>query len=350
MELRARFGVPLVLIVHTSEPRYTRGFVYLNTLSCYGYGFIVRVRDLRWSLMTGGGARFGVRDLCGCITEEHTLGLVSLNQVQRFYETMHGNKFVSSVNLQHRSGYDRAMVFHYRELSRTRLPYTMLMYLDVRVWDIMGWSVFWFALVFCLNVKIEMVRFVSLCVQCGVYESWTLVIVRIHILSLDICVTSTVLSSRIIYFGFYIVFWVSWFPIKIGECVSVSSPIKLWENLDLVRGWLRNWINSKIVWALLAFLPRHQKLNLVNKWAILLRCELCFLVSFVMGMIIRAMDCDGAQDFLYTLVFKCGYGVSKHCLDMGIRFFEIKSLIGIITPMLAGSMTIYIYENTKLEL
>ncbi|KAH0879927.1 hypothetical protein HID58_067321, partial [Brassica napus] len=46
------------------------------------------VIGLRWSLIMGGGARFGVMGLCWIIVEEHTLGLVSLNQVQRIYGTM----------------------------------------------------------------------------------------------------------------------------------------------------------------------------------------------------------------------------------------------------------------------
>ncbi|KAF3587594.1 hypothetical protein F2Q69_00030771 [Brassica cretica] len=78
-----------------------------------------RARDLRWSLIMSGGARFGVMGVCWIIAGEHTPGLVSLNQVQRIYGTMIGIKLVSSVKLQDGSGHDGYTVSPYRGLFRT---------------------------------------------------------------------------------------------------------------------------------------------------------------------------------------------------------------------------------------
>ena len=129
----ARRWVSLFLIVHTKETKCARVVKYLTKMFCYGYGFIFRVIGLRWSLIMGGGARFGVMGLCWIIVEEHTLGLVSLNQVQRIYGTMKCIRFVSLVKLQDGSGYVRSTVFHYLKLSRTRSTHTVLMFFDVMI-------------------------------------------------------------------------------------------------------------------------------------------------------------------------------------------------------------------------
>ena len=48
-----------LLLGLSKEPRCSRVAMYLNTLYCYGYGFNFRDRDLRWSLIMGGGGRVG---------------------------------------------------------------------------------------------------------------------------------------------------------------------------------------------------------------------------------------------------------------------------------------------------
>ncbi|KAH0925791.1 hypothetical protein HID58_018047, partial [Brassica napus] len=70
-------------------------------------GFWTRDRDLRWSLIMGGGGRGRVMDTSWIIAGEHTLGLVSLNQVQRTFGSMIGIKLAFSVPLQDGSGYDK---------------------------------------------------------------------------------------------------------------------------------------------------------------------------------------------------------------------------------------------------
>ena len=48
-----------LLLGLSKESRCSRAAMYLNTLYCYGYGFNFRDRDLRWSLIMGGGGRVG---------------------------------------------------------------------------------------------------------------------------------------------------------------------------------------------------------------------------------------------------------------------------------------------------
>ncbi|KAG5407917.1 hypothetical protein IGI04_014036, partial [Brassica rapa subsp. trilocularis] len=101
-----------------------------------GSGFIIWDRDLKWSLIMGGGGRGRVMDTSWIIAGEHTLGLVSLNQVQRTFGSMIGIKLAFSVPLQDGSGYDKYTVSNSWRLFKTCSKYARLLSFGVIIWDI----------------------------------------------------------------------------------------------------------------------------------------------------------------------------------------------------------------------
>ncbi|WZY72977.1 hypothetical protein YC2023_005217 [Brassica napus] len=136
---------------HTTAKRWVLfvfavSIVLISSLSTLGFIFIFSlflVVQFKWATFPrkgwGTGEKSGIMwliwfsstlgiDFIGLFSLGHTLGLVSLNQVQRIYGARKVIRFVSLVMLYDERVCVRAMVFHYLSLSRVPLSEERSMY------------------------------------------------------------------------------------------------------------------------------------------------------------------------------------------------------------------------------